>query len=113
MQTSVFLDQLLDPWVVFGLAAQAMFFMRFFIQWIVSERIGRSTIPTAFWWFSLAGGLMLLTYAARRHDLVFMIGQATGLAIYTRNIVLIYRERRTVAVSRPQRHSRPTPAVSG
>jgi len=78
-------------WVAFGFAAQTMFFLRFFWQWIVSERLKRSVIPVGFWWLSLAGGAMLLIYSVYRRDPVFILGQGTGLFIYVRNLVLIYR----------------------
>jgi lipid-A-disaccharide synthase-like uncharacterized protein len=87
----------LDIWLVIGFTGQALFSMRFLIQWIKSEREKRSTIPIAFWYFSLAGGASLLIYAIHRKDPVFILGQATGLFIYTRNLYLIYRERRQAA----------------
>jgi lipid-A-disaccharide synthase-like uncharacterized protein len=80
-------------WLVLGFAAQALFASRFLVQWIASERVGRSIIPNAFWFLSLAGGLLLLTYAIYRKDPVFILGQATGAFIYTRNLILIYREQ--------------------
>lgn len=81
-------------WVLVGLAGQLMFSMRFIIQWIASEREGRSIIPLAFWYFSIAGGLILLAYAIYRQDPVFIIGQTTGVFIYARNLYLIHGERR-------------------
>ncbi len=84
-------------WVVFGFAAQAMFTARFLVQWIASERERKSVMPTAFWYFSLAGGVMLLAYSLYRVDPVFIIGQALGVVIYSRNLWLIYRERRSGA----------------
>jgi lipid-A-disaccharide synthase-like uncharacterized protein len=84
-------------WVVFGLAAQAMFFMRFLLQWIASERVKRSIVPETFWYFSFAGGLMLLFYAIHRADPVIMLGQLTGLFIYARNISLIWAQKRLEA----------------
>ncbi|MCK4622058.1 MAG: lipid-A-disaccharide synthase N-terminal domain-containing protein [Desulfuromonadales bacterium] len=76
-----------------GFAGQAMFFMRFFVQWLYSEKHRRSLIPTAFWYFSLGGSLLLLTYAIIKRDPVFIVGQSTGFIIYTRNLVLIRREK--------------------
>lgn len=81
-------------WLTIGFAAQAIFAARFLVQWIASERRGRSVIPLAFWILSLAGGLMLLTYAVWRRDPVFILGQTTGVFIYSRNLVLIRREKR-------------------
>jgi lipid-A-disaccharide synthase-like uncharacterized protein len=83
-----------DIWLVIGFTGQGLFSMRFLIQWIQSEREKRSTIPIAFWYFSLAGGASLLIYAIHRKDPVFILGQATGLFIYSRNLYLIFRERR-------------------
>lgn len=80
-------------WLIIGLVGQACFFMRFFVQWISSERQKRSVIPVAFWYFSLGGAAILLSYAIHRQDPVFILGQSTGFLIYTRNLVLLRRER--------------------
>jgi len=79
-------------WLILGFVGQALFSMRFLIQWIYSEREKRSIIPTAFWYFSLGGGLTLLFYAILREDPVFIVGQGTGLFIYMRNLMLIRKE---------------------
>jgi lipid-A-disaccharide synthase-like uncharacterized protein len=76
-------------WLALGLLGQAVFFARFFVQWIASERRKRSVVPLAFWYLSIGGGLILLAYAAYRRDPVFILGQAAGLLIYTRNLILI------------------------
>ena len=68
--------------------------MRFLVQWIHSERHRRSMIPVAFWYFSVLGGMTLLAYAIHREDPVFIVGQAGGLVIYSRNLYFIWRERR-------------------
>ena len=83
--------------LVIGFTGQAMFFMRFFVQWLYSEKHRRSLIPTAFWYFSLAGSFFLLAYAIIKKDPVFIIGQSTGFIIYTRNLTLIRREQREKA----------------
>jgi lipid-A-disaccharide synthase-like uncharacterized protein len=78
-------------WLTVGLLGQGLFFMRFLVQWLASEKAGRSVMPTAFWYFSLAGGVVLLVYALYRGDPVFILGQGTGLFIYVRNLRLITR----------------------
>jgi lipid-A-disaccharide synthase-like uncharacterized protein len=80
-------------WLSIGLLGQALFSLRFLVQWFQSERQRRSVVPTAFWYFSLAGGATLLAYALHRQDPVFIIGQFAGLLIYSRNLYLIRRER--------------------
>jgi lipid-A-disaccharide synthase-like uncharacterized protein len=81
-------------WLVVGFAGQIIFSLRFLVQWIQSERKGRSVVPIGFWYLSLAGGLTLLSYAIYRKDPVFIAGQAAGVFVYTRNLQLIGRERR-------------------
>ncbi|MBV1868235.1 MAG: lipid-A-disaccharide synthase N-terminal domain-containing protein [Marinosulfonomonas sp.] len=81
-------------WVVFGLGGQLLFTARFLVQWIASERAGRSLVPLAFWYFSIAGGIVLFAYAVYRKDPVFILGQSFGLLIYSRNLWLINSERK-------------------
>ncbi len=81
-------------WLAVGFLGQGLFSMRFLIQWLHSEKLRRSVIPLAFWYFSLSGGVVLLTYAIYRRDPVFIVGQFTGLFIYARNLYFIYKERR-------------------
>jgi lipid-A-disaccharide synthase-like uncharacterized protein len=79
-------------WLGVGLAGQGLFFMRFFVQWLASEKARRSVVPKAFWYFSLSGGVTLLAYALYRQDPVFIIGQASGLFIYMRNLHFIHKK---------------------
>jgi lipid-A-disaccharide synthase-like uncharacterized protein len=80
-----------DLGILIGYVAQVMFAMRFVVQWIASERAGKSVVPTAFWVFSIGGGLMLLGYAIWRRDPVFIIGQAFGVFVYLRNLQFVLR----------------------
>jgi lipid-A-disaccharide synthase-like uncharacterized protein len=77
--------------VTIGFLGQALFSARFIVQWIHSERHKKSVIPVAFWWFSLSGGVVLLSYALWRGDPVFIAGQSGGLLIYLRNLYFIRR----------------------
>jgi len=90
--------------LVIGFTGQTLFFMRFFVQWLYSEKYKRSVIPTAFWYFSLAGSSFLLVYAILRKDIVFIVGQSAGFIIYFRNLNLIFREKR---LSRGEHENRP------
>ena len=69
----------LDWWVLLGFAAQAFFTMRFLLQWIASERVGRSVIPVAFWWCSIGGGF--------------------GVFVYLRNLYFVLREKKQNAAA--------------
>jgi len=82
-------------WLAVGFGAQLMFSMRFLIQWIASEKARASIVPETFWYFSFVGGAMLLVYAIYRVDPVFIMGQATGLLIYSRNIYFIQKNKST------------------
>ncbi len=77
-------------WVMIGFFGQSLFAMRFVIQWITSERAGRSVVPVSFWYFSVAGGFIMFLYAVYRQDPVFIVGQFAGLIIYARNLWLIH-----------------------
>lgn len=88
-----FLDNYL---LVLGFCGQGLFFCRFLVQWIASERQHRSVVPVSFWYFSIGGGGLLLIYAIQKMDPVFILGQGGGLIIYLRNLYLIYMERSKV-----------------
>ena len=83
----------INGWVVFGFLGQAIFAARFIIQWIVSEKKKESIVPLSFWYFSIAGGVVLLIYAVYKKDPVFMLGQASGLVVYARNLMLIMKKK--------------------
>ena len=87
-----------DFWVWFGFFGQLLFFMRFVVQWLASEKQKKIVFPVAFWYFSLGGGSILAVYAIQKHDVVFSAGQVLSLAIYVRNLYLHYRHRDTDAV---------------
>ena len=76
-------------WMVLGFIAQGLFSARFLVQWITSERRRKSVVPHAFWYFSVAGGALLLAYAIHRKDPVFIVGQGAGLVVYLRNLQLL------------------------
>src|SRR5512133_87098 len=86
-----------DGWVILRFIAQGFFTMRFVVQWIASERARKSVIPVAFWFFSIAGGVLLLIYALYRRDPVFIAGQAFGLVVYVRNLYFIIVNGRQVS----------------
>ncbi len=86
-----------DWWLLLGFAAQALFTMRFLVQWIASERAGHSVIPLAFWIFSIFGGVLLLVYALYRKDAVFIAGQSFGVFVYLRNLYFVLRDRRVAS----------------
>lgn len=82
----------LNLWICFGFVGQLLFGSRFLIQWIASERKKESIIPLAFWYLSIGGSVILLSYAIHRKDPVFILGQCTGIFIYLRNLNLIYKK---------------------
>jgi lipid-A-disaccharide synthase-like uncharacterized protein len=82
-----------DFWLAFGLVAQLFFTARFLVQWISSERAGKSIVPMAFWFFSMGGGLMTLVYGIVKREPVIIVGQALATIIYIRNIMLIVKNR--------------------
>jgi lipid-A-disaccharide synthase-like uncharacterized protein len=82
-----------DFWLAFGILAQLLFTARFIVQWLASERAGRSVMPMAFWVFSIAGGMMTLVYGIVKREPVIIMGQALAVGIYVRNIMFVIREK--------------------
>lgn len=97
-------------WISVGFLGQAMFTFRMVLQWWASEKHKRSVVPVGFWWGSLIGGVMLFAYFIWRKDVVGIVGQSTGVFVYARNLVLIYRGRRIEAEgARTLAEGEPTP----
>ncbi len=78
-------------WIAIGFGGQALFASRFLVQWIATERRRQSVVPTVFWYLSLGGGLVLLSYALWRRDPVFIAGQSFGLLVYSRNLWFVHQ----------------------
>ena len=81
-----------DFWLAFGIVAQLVFTGRFLVQWVASERAGRSVVPVAFWVLSMVGGMMTLVYGIQRREPVIIMGQVLAVFIYVRNLMLIFRK---------------------
>ena len=90
-----------DFWLAFGLAAQLLFTARFLIQWLVSEKAGKSVVPVAFWFLSMGGGIMLLIYGLVRREPIIILGQGLAVFIYLRNIMLIFRPKKASGQNEP------------
>ena len=88
-----FLNVLAQPMGMLGMLGQVLFFSRFLVQWVASEKKGRSVVPLSFWYLSIGGGGLLLVYALWRKDPVIVLGQAVGLFVYVRNLMLIHRHK--------------------
>lgn len=82
-------------WLVIGFLGQGLFFGRWVVQWIASEKKAESKVPVSFWYMSLIGGLITLAYAIYREDPVFIAGQSIGSLVYIRNLMLISRTSQT------------------
>lgn len=87
----------LDWWVVLGMLGQIIFAGRFIVQWLASERAGRSVVPYSFWTMSILGSVLVFAYSVVRKDIVFMLAYSLNVFIYIRNLMLIHRHRAAVA----------------
>ena len=96
-------------WLLIGLVGQGLFASRFIIQWFRSEREGRSVIPVAFWYCSLIGGVVTLAYTVHIESVPLILGQASGLIVYSRNLYLIFRERSLLR----EAATHPSPGLTG
>lgn len=97
-------------WACIGFLGQGLFTMRFLVQWMASERKRESVMPVAFWWFSLAGGFVLLAYTIYRRDPPLILGQAMGNVVYIRNLMLVSKSRRRAAKQARRMHLRASSA---
>ena len=88
-------------WLGIGFFGQALFFGRWVVQWIASEKKSESQVPVSFWYMSLIGGLITLAYAIYRQDPVFIAGQGVGSVVYVRNLMLIRRANETKSPAGP------------
>ena len=75
-------------WKIIGWLGNLVFFSRFFVQWYATERLKRVVVPTAFWWLSLTGSLLLLIYSIRQRDSVFIFAYALTWIPYIRNLII-------------------------
>jgi lipid-A-disaccharide synthase-like uncharacterized protein len=89
-------------WIAIGFLGQGLFFGRWIVQWLASERSASSRVPISFWYLSLVGGLITLAYAIYRKDPVFIAGQSIGSVVYIRNLMLIYRPNSATPVKGDQ-----------
>ena len=80
-------------WLTVGFGGQLLFAMRFIMQWICSEKQRKSVIPITFWYFSILGSIVLLSYAIHKKDLVFISGQLFGFIVYARNLYFIFNHQ--------------------
>ncbi len=89
---SAITEQILeDPfWATLAFIGQVVFGGRFILLWIVSEYKKKSHVPTAFWFMSLAGSLILLSYSIHIKNPVFMLGFSINTLRYLRILHLIY-----------------------
>jgi lipid-A-disaccharide synthase-like uncharacterized protein len=88
-------------WIALGFCAQLLFSFRFIIQWIASEKAKKSVMPVLFWYFSIAGSLLLLIYSIYRKDPVFIVGQSAGIIVYGRNLYFIHKEKNAAKTRQP------------
>ena len=90
------IDQSKDPVEILGYAAQLVFFLRFFVQWLASEKKKEVVIPAAFWWLSIAGGLMQAVYGVQKHAPNLFVAQSIAVFLYSRNMILHRRKARAL-----------------
>jgi lipid-A-disaccharide synthase-like uncharacterized protein len=88
-------------WWGFGFVGEVFFGLRFLVQWIATERRRQSVVPVAFWYMSLIGSAILLTYAIHRRDPVFIAGIAPTIPIYLRNLYFVRRQSRAGGADAP------------
>jgi|TARA_B100001059_G_scaffold108664_1_gene108456 lipid-A-disaccharide synthase-like uncharacterized protein len=88
--TLLFDKEFIPNWLlVLGIVSQLIFTVRFIFQWMISEKNNFSQLPKVFWILSIVGAVLILIYAIFRKDPVLFIGQAFGILIYSRNLMIL------------------------
>jgi lipid-A-disaccharide synthase-like uncharacterized protein len=85
-----------DPyWEATAFVGETIFGGRFVLQWLVSEYRKKSYVPTAFWYMSIVGSIILAVYSIHIEKPVLILAFTLQIGIYTRNLALIKKERKT------------------
>ena len=96
----IFSDPVHAAWFCVGVLGTIIFNSRFYVQWYYSERTKRSVVPSAFWYLSCAGALILLIYAVYEQSPNGALSYSLNSVIYSRNLVHIWREKGTLTKRR-------------
>jgi lipid-A-disaccharide synthase-like uncharacterized protein len=90
-----------EPWAVLGFVGQFAWSGRFAVQWLESERRGRSVLPASFFVLGVVGSVLLTVYAVERRDWVNVLAYVFNPVPYGRNWLLLAREARTLRAAAP------------
>jgi len=89
----LFKNENIPQWLLaLGIFSQILFTFRFIYQWIYSEKRKSSVLPMGLWVISLVGSILIFIYAIIRKDPVLLAGNAMGLVVYSRNIIIIRKD---------------------
>lgn len=86
---------------ILGFIGNALFSTRFLVQWIASEKEKKSVIPTSFWYWSIAGSVVMCIYWIMERSPVGILAYLPNSFIYVRNLHLIRKHTLAVAASMP------------
>jgi lipid-A-disaccharide synthase-like uncharacterized protein len=90
--------------MVLGFVGNVLFSMRFLVQWLASERRGESIIPVSFWYWSIAGSILMCIYFIFRRDPVGILAYLPNSMIYVRNLMLIRKRTFAFTAAAPSQH---------
>ncbi len=88
-------------WVFFGLVAQLAVLVCLLVHWLLCRRRRAVAVPRALLGIFLGATVVLLVYAALRHDIVFVVGQLLSILIALRALELT-RRRQPQEIAPPQ-----------
>ncbi len=94
--------------MVLGFIGNALFSMRFLVQWLASERQGESIIPVSFWYWSIAGSVLMCIYFIFRRDPIGILAYLPNSMIYIRNLMLIRKRKFAFTAAAPSQKPRET-----
>lgn len=83
------------PWKLIGYLGVLLFTSRWFVQLYATRKLGRVHVPLAFWWLSVAGSLLLVSYFTfGKNDSVGVLSNLFPAFVAVYNLTVDLRHRR-------------------
>src|SRR5699024_7937707 len=86
------------PWKIVGFAGMGLFTSRWFVQLYATRKQKRVVMPEAFWWLSVSGSVLLLSYwIFGKNDSVGILQNLFPAFVSVYNLVIHARHRKRTA----------------
>jgi lipid-A-disaccharide synthase-like uncharacterized protein len=88
------------PWKLIGYIGAFTFTARWFVQLYYTKKLKRVVMPMAFWWLSVSGSVLLLSYFIfGKNDSVGILSNLFPAFVSVYNLIVDIRHRREIAAA--------------